>query len=608
MEFRLRLVTGIALVLFLSGCSFVEETLLSAGEKLNRAFPPSPQVRVAEETLRDSLSVNDPFTVRYKVLREIRGLTCSQGMEISRFDSVEKIKTRPVSRECLNAQDGILLRYLQVKQIERRLSMPALRPMIELGDPVLIPSGGSAMSTISAAAAGVAALQDGRGGIHSIEIPGGKPIAKLATNGRYSLSEALLSPNGRILAISSGSREGLSFYDTETAELLWQENTLRRLLVWLPRISAALAIDANGKAVVVDLLNATFSADSSPVENPQWALELSDGSVAIGTGRSFSSIAYERSDNVIQARVLKSYAPKSGYGASPSKPTTIFSGRALLFVGNKELLAVDLQSGEESAWKTGSLVISRYAKIRENQILVDSFFRSSGTQSWVLNLEAKTIAPAMLPSEGVGTISGLDGRPGFSRRGAGGIWFGLEVEQGKEESLQAFLDSRNLEEQMQKLNSMPPRTGSSSASVYETPPPPFAAIAKDAVLEGVGVYESTNPLPKGKGPGNRPGIVDIAVRPVSKPVILVLSSYEAVTWRITQGRENIKLILLSSYYPSTVEGSGNTRTVVMNAGHAYDRSSPGFARLRQAVMTQTGKDLQIFQGSYNGAKFSVGGK
>ncbi len=65
MEFRLRLVTGIALVLSLSGCSFVEATLLSAGEKLNRAFPPSPQVRVAEETLRDSLSANDPFAVRY---------------------------------------------------------------------------------------------------------------------------------------------------------------------------------------------------------------------------------------------------------------------------------------------------------------------------------------------------------------------------------------------------------------------------------------------------------------------------------------------------------------------------------------------------------------
>ncbi|WP_167369162.1 PQQ-binding-like beta-propeller repeat protein [Phytopseudomonas punonensis] len=605
----MRLVTSIALVLSLSGCSFVEEAFLSAGEKLNRAFPPSPQVRVAEETLQDLLSANDSFAVRYKVLREIRGLTCSQGMEISRFDSVEKIKTRPVSRECLNAQDEILLRYLQVKQIERRLSMPALRPMIELGAPVLIPSGGSAMSAISAAAAGVAVLQDGRGGIHSIEIPGGKLIAKLATNGRYSFSEALLSPNGRVLAISSGSREGLSFYDTETAELLWQDNTLRRLLVWLPRISAALATDANGKTVVVDLLNGTFSADSSPAESPQWGFELSDGSVAIGAGRSFSSVAYERSDNVIQARVVKSYALKSGYGVSPSKPTPIFSGRALLFVGNKELLAVDLQSGEESAWKTGSLLSSRYAKLSENQILVDSLFRSSGTQSWVLNLEAKTIAPAMLPSEGVGTISGLDGRPGFIRRGGGGIWFGLKVEQGKEESLQAFLDSRNLEEQMQKLNSMSPQMGSSSASVYETsPPPPFATIAKDAVLEGVGVYESTNPLPKGKGSGNRPGIVDIAVRPVSKPVILVLSSYEAVTWRITQGRENIKLILLSSYYPSTVEGSGDTRTVVMNAGHAYDRSSPSFARLRQAVMAQTGKDLQIFQGSYNGAKFSVGGK
>ena len=136
---------------------------------------------------------------------------------------------------------------------------------------------------------------------------------------------------------------------------------------------------------------------------------------------------------------------------------------------------------------------------------------------------------------------------------------------------------------------------------------PFADVAKDAQIEGVGVYESSNNLYK--GPGNRPGSISLAIRPTARPLILVLSSYESVTWRISpQDKNNIKLILLSSYYPSSIEGAGNARTVVINGGFAYSRESEDYAHLRQAVMGQTGKDIQFFQGSYKGSHFSVGGQ
>ncbi len=628
----MRTIAASLLVLSISGCSFIEEAFLSPGEKINRAFPPSADIRATEETLRnltdDDESVQEKLFTQYGALREIRGLTCGKSLAISRFDSVEDTRKLPVSRDCLIAQDEILLRFLQIKQVERRMSQAALRPITPLEAPTFVSPGLDVTSGISAPAAGVAILQGTRGELLSIEMPSGKPIVKLPQLSAARFHDALLSPNGRVLALPGGYGQGVTFFDTETGAVLWQAKEAYEVLAWLAELSAAVAVGSDGQLFIIDFQSGELAAGLPALKRQTWALPLPDGRVAIGTGRALSLVAYERDANGIQGTILKSFTIKTGPGVTSSRPTSMLDGRALFFVSMRDLMKLDLESGQETLWKTGEFIGNRYAKLSEATVLVDVYERPVKTQPWILNIEDASLSPVETEEGRVGIINELDGRAGFMRRSLDGVWFGLHLQQSEPLALADFLGNRNLERQMAKLEAMTQQSSTTAGQTmlgggglrpfppgYTAQQPlerpstaiPFADVAKDAQIEGVGVYESSNSLPK--GPGNRPGSISLAIRPTAKPLILVLSSYESVTWRISpQDKDNIKLILLSSYYPSSVEGADNARTVVINGGFAYSRESEDYARLRKAVMGQTGRDIQIFQGSYKGANFSVGGR
>lgn len=639
MEFHVRIIVALLLALSISGCSFVEEAFLSPGEKVNRAFPPSADIRATEETLRDLVSddesAQEKLSAQYGALREIRGLTCVKSLAISRFDSVDNIRKLPVSRDCLIAQDEVLLRFLQIKQVERRLSQAALRSKTPLEAPAFVSPGLPISSGISAPTAGVAILRGTRGELLSIEIPSGKPIVKLPQLSDARFHDALLSPNGRVLALPGGYGKGVTFFDTETGAVLWQNREIYNVLVWLPELLAAVASGSDGQLLIIDFQSGEFAAGLPALKRQSWALPLQDGRIAIGAGQKLSLVTYERGANGIQGTILKHLTIKTGPGVTSLRPTSMLDGRVLFFVSGRDLMKLDLESGQETLWKTGEFIGNRYAKLSESTVLVDAYERPVRTRPWALNIEEASLSPIETEEGSAGILYELDGRAGFMRREHDGVWFGLHLQQGKPLALAEFLSKRNLERQMAKLEAMAQQSSTTggqtllkdgrlrpSPPVYSVRQPsiprfprldhgstsvPFAEVAKDAQIEGIGVYESSNNL--SKGPGNRPGSITLAVRPTAKPLILVLSSYESVTWRISpQGKDSIKLILLSSYYPSSIEGAGNARTVVINGGYAYSRDSEAYAHLRQAVMGQTGRDIQTFQGSYKGSHFSVGGR
>ncbi|WP_434563003.1 PQQ-binding-like beta-propeller repeat protein [Pseudomonas sp. Z4-20] len=632
MEFQVRIIAASLLVLSISGCSFIEEAFLSPGEKINRAFPPSAPIRATEETLRNLMdndeSAQEKLFTQYEALREIRGLSCGKSLAISRLDSVEDTGKLPVSRDCLIAQDEILLRFLQIKHVEWRISQAALRPIAPLEAPTFVSPGLDVTSGISAPAAGVAVLQGTRGELLSIEMPSGKPIANLPPLSAARFHDALLSPNGRVLALPGGYGQGVTFLDTETGAVLWQARKAYNVLAWLAELSAAVAIGSDGQLFIIDFQGGELTAVLPALKRQSWALPLPDGRVAIGTGRALSLVAYERDANGVRGTILKSLTIKTGPGVTSSRPTSMLDGRALFFVSMRDLMKLDLESGQETLWKTGEFIGNRYAKLSESTVLVDAFDRPVKNRPWVLNIEDGSLSPVETKDGSVGIINELYGRAGFMRRSLDGVWFGLHLQQSKSIALADFLSNLNLERQMAKLEAMTQQSSTSAGQTmhgggglrafppaYTAQQPlehrstaiPFEDIAKDAQIEGVGVYESSNTLPK--GPGNRPGSISLAIRPTARPLILVLSSYESVTWRISpQDRDSIKLILLSSYYPSSVEGAGDARTVVINGGFAYSREGENYAHLRKAVLAQTGRDIQIFQGSYQGGRFSVGGR
>lgn len=137
---------------------------------------------------------------------------------------------------------------------------------------------------------------------------------------------------------------------------------------------------------------------------------------------------------------------------------------------------------------------------------------------------------------------------------------------------------------------------------------PLLAAAKDAQIEAVGVYESKYGS-HGIGKPSIPGVVTVALQRSPKPIVLVLSSYEPVTWRISGARlANLKAVLLSGYSSSTVTGSEGVQVIEMGRHYAYEQGGSGFGALQREVIKRTGKGIETFQGKYSGTAFIVGGR
>lgn len=104
------------------------------------------------------------------------------------------------------------------------------------------------------------------------------------------------------------------------------------------------------------------------------------------------------------------------------------------------------------------------------------------------------------------------------------------------------------------------------------------------------------------------GAVEVSIRRSSKPVVLVLSSYEPVLWRLKlESGAKLSAVLVSGYYDSQVVGAGSARIVKIGSNHAYKSGGAEYNALNLEVLRLTGKTIGIFQGRYEGASFSTGG-
>jgi WD40 repeat protein len=131
-------------------------------------------------------------------------------------------------------------------------------------------------------------------------------------------------------------------------------------------------------------------------------------------------------------------------------------------------------------------------------------------------------------------------------------------------------------------------------------PPLLRALTQDAQVETIGIYE-------GSSIRGAPSVVSVSIGRTDKPVVLVLSSYESVIWRITQlPGSRLRHVLLSGYKQSTAQGLSGTELSTIGGAYAYQLNSAQFASLQEAVKQYTGKTIDRFQGAYSGSQFSIG--
>jgi hypothetical protein len=103
--------------------------------------------------------------------------------------------------------------------------------------------------------------------------------------------------------------------------------------------------------------------------------------------------------------------------------------------------------------------------------------------------------------------------------------------------------------------------------------------------------------------------VTVVVEPRPKPVVLALTAYEAVTWRIeVRPGATVERVLAGGYETQTVTGvpSGIVETF-SPAGLAYgwEITSGGANQVVASARTATGLVETTFQGCYTGARFAI---
>jgi hypothetical protein len=164
---------------------------------------------------------------------------------------------------------------------------------------------------------------------------------------------------------------------------------------------------------------------------------------------------------------------------------------------------------------------------------------------------------------------------------------------------------------------------------------PISDLAKEAEIQGIGVYAAENPnatvTSPGRYIGNLPGTnvpmyekpakpagssgtqphmgtIKVRVKASTKPLMLVLSSYSQVFWQILlDPGTQLKAILLTGPHGSSVSGQGNVRVVAIGNAYSYSLGSPEYTLLQNEVYIWTGKRIGLFQCGYQASDFVIAG-
>jgi hypothetical protein len=164
----------------------------------------------------------------------------------------------------------------------------------------------------------------------------------------------------------------------------------------------------------------------------------------------------------------------------------------------------------------------------------------------------------------------------------------------------------DIEAKSASRNAAAPRFTPPPAPAPRSTPGGILRIPSNADVRAVGVYEAADGS-HGVGQASKSGTVRVFVSRSSRPIVLVLSSYEPVNWVLQlQDGAKVSNILLSSYNSSQAFGASGARIDSIGTQCAYKRGSSEFQALDAQVERFTGKRIGSFQGAYSGTSFSLG--
>jgi hypothetical protein len=612
-----------AFVLAVSGCG--GDAFKSNEDRVNAAFPVDAQVSAAVSKVEAGFandSDRSAWRREYETRQKLRALTCASAFEPSWLDSTDDIRRKLNKPECFSEFDGEQLKWLKWVRTGLLVNQPPLRPIPREARRIITAT--AAIQTVAFADSAGVALAMSSTSLEIIDMEKDESILVDRQARPYQFRPAL-SPNGRVFAAISqaGGSDGVRLRESESGETLieisgvrdfqWLENSTA-WIVWNDRRGAELMDLATGKSTPVK------GMDSVPTQ----LLRIAQGDTFLARAANrVSTIALKHDAGRPQLTLVNQRAlPMRSWSGAASTLTTdgkyFVHGSSKLAVTNVATLeteeiplepfsAVTLSplKGHEllvnirssaSVQSAQAVTLAVFdAEQRTFALIEDSHFEPSGTT----NIRALYI-PLLAR---IGVISGATIQlvDDFKT----GLKFGPQP-------FVSYLQEQQAQRQQQLAQSHPDFArstflGTNGASVVQQPTGDLPLIAHDAQIEAVGVYKSSlAPSRPGRQAGRGP--ITVIVRKAPKPIVLVLSSYDSVDWRLSvDPRAQLKAVLISGYSDSTVQGAGSVRTLNIGRSYAYERGSTQLRNLERDVVSSVGKTIHTFQGKYEASSFTVGG-
>ncbi|MGE8280352.1 MAG: hypothetical protein ACN6O2_07930 [Stenotrophomonas sp.] len=650
MEKVLKVLGVLAVAAALSGCGNLGK---SNEARINDAIPPGSAVLANKQRLEAQLKALGQdaaeFEQAYQARLQQRARDCGKDYKVSLFASSERVRDDLAGNTCFAESDAALDEWLVLRRMAALLLAPPLRPVASTPAGFVI-SDRPFQQPGFAAKAGVVVL-DLNDKYRLVDMQTSQVLSE--TEGR--LGGGVLSANGRLLTVA-GSDGDTEVRAAESGEVLAAYKVSPSRFHWLEGVGAILSEPAKRETqrrAVVVLLDAVAgtrvpiplaaaSVDKVlPVPGkPHHYLLFSPGRL--------SEIALQKGGEGWSVQLVAEQPVE--FAAADRGLATAVDG-SYVVSAQRQLRQVLLADRQQRTLPLQPLLINAvWATPRSDELLLRVRTQNGyvGYHTYVYSLSKQTLAQVdaaklvsqqflFIPSlqrNGVidqSRIQVLDQLPLLAAQSVSSV-----IEQLEEQSRVALstraqelaeMEGGLRDAELAAAAAASPAhllaiqraraalaarsmTASTALPASSTRVPsaaaPLAALARNARIEAVGVYEAANGV-HGVGIQHQAGSIQIRVRRSSTPTILVLSAYEPVNWMLTvEAGANLQAVLVGGYHTGQVFGAGNARIMQLGRTYAYKRGGQEYSALDAEVQGVTGKSINAFQGRYDGSTFVTG--
>lgn len=606
-EYCRRPITLVSLLLvatLVSGCGDLRDRFKDPETRIEQAFPPSAEVTALA---LEAAKAADPIAGRRAlissettVFRKRRALECAKGVNPTWRDSTHEIRAQLKDVACFAKLDAELLSWVRRIHVGTHLLLPpvpfeptTLKPSILINQDML---------RVKPADNGPLALVTHARGWELLDLRTGEKLRQATTEpGAPPGPKPSLSSNARVVLNSPSGR--LLLEEIESGRVLEDLGaggiTSFR---WVGPTMAVAFTDKGRKSHFVDYKTGLLG--TLPLDGPEpyrAALPTTDPLEYLLFGREHARLV--RVGSMPSALTITELRDLSlrGSHVTPEMSAVSSDGRRFLAVLSQMTL-VDLQTAESSPlglWP--GLVLHASPHGEPNKFFLSATIDVARPATFVFDVQDQSVARVADAGERGSNWTYWPSAKRYVVAGSGRVQV-VESPPPTEatESLDALFAQVQQVANERKL----------AAAAQPLPAPrsvrPQLAVPVGARVLAVGAYESKSGM-HGIGRPRVAGSIDVTVSRTAYPVVLVLTSYEPVNWRLQlMPGAQLSGILLFGYYESVVVGQGDAKIHRGGQLYAHERSSREFDKLNREVERLTGLEINSFQGAYSTKSFSVG--